>query len=56
MKDGFIKVAAVTPQVRVADVAYHVQQIKEAMEQSAKAGVMITVFPELHLILKNPGN
>lgn len=49
MKDGFIKVAAVTPQVRVADVAYHVQQIKEAMEQSAKAGVMITVFPELCL-------
>ena len=49
MKDGFIKVAAVTPQVRVADAAYHVQQIKEAMEQSAKAGVMITVFPELCL-------
>ena len=49
MKDGFIKVAAVTPQVRVADVAYHVQQIKEAMEQSAKVGVMITVFPELCL-------
>lgn len=49
MKDGFIKVAAVTPQVRVADVAYHVQQIEEAMEQSAKAGAMITVFPELCL-------
>ena len=38
MKDGFIKVACITPKVRVADVTYNVKQIQEAMEASAKAG------------------
>lgn len=47
MKDGFIKVACITPKVRVADVTYNVKQIQEAMEESAKAGAMIVVFPEL---------
>lgn len=47
MKDGFIKVACITPKVRVADVTYNVKQIQEAMEASAKAGAMIVVFPEL---------
>jgi len=35
MKDGFIKVACITPKVRVADVTYNVKQIQEAMEASA---------------------
>lgn len=47
MKDGFIKVAAVTPSIRVADTDYNGAQIvalaKQACEQKAK----IIVFPEL---------
>ena len=47
MKDGFIKVACITPKVRVADVTYNVKQIHEAMEASANAGDMIVVFQEV---------
>ena len=47
MKDGFIKVAAVTPKVRVADVSYNGDVIRKCMDQSSKAGAKIVVFPEL---------
>lgn len=47
MKDGFLKVAAATPQIEVADCIHNVQEIvKEAKEMSAK-GAKILVFPEL---------
>ena len=49
MKHGFIKVAAASPNVRVADTIYNAQQIcsqiKEAYENAAK----IIVFPELSI-------
>lgn len=47
MKQGFVKVAAITPDIRVADVAYNVEQICKGIEQSAKEGAKIMVFPEL---------
>ena len=36
MKDGFIRVAAATPDLRVADVAYNREQIKKQIEEGAK--------------------
>ena len=47
MKHGFIKVAAVTPDIRVADVAYNQEQIIEKMKEAAKLGAKLIVFPEL---------
>ncbi|MCR4955103.1 MAG: NAD(+) synthase [Lachnospiraceae bacterium] len=47
MKQGFVKVAAATPKVVVADVDHNVERIKELMDESVKRGVKITVFPEL---------
>jgi len=49
MRDGFVKVASVTPKIKVADPEYNrirsVQVVKEAAEQGAK----IIVLPELVL-------
>ena len=47
MKHGFIKAAAVTPDVRVADTVFNGEQIRKAMKESAEAGAKIIVFPEL---------
>lgn len=47
MKHGFVKVAAVTPDIRVADVAYNTQKICEAIDEAAQERAKIVVFPEL---------
>jgi NAD+ synthase (glutamine-hydrolysing) len=47
MKDGFIRVSAVTPDVVVADTEANGRDIRNYMEESAKSGSLITVFPEL---------
>lgn len=47
MKDGFIKVAAVSPKLKVADCTYNGEQILNAILQGEKKGVKIMVFPEL---------
>lgn len=47
MKDGFIKVAAATPNVRVADCAYNTEQIISMIRETADNGAQIIVFPEL---------
>ena len=47
MRHGFIKVAAATPDIRVADVDYNKGQIIKQMDEAAKAGAKIIVFPEL---------
>ncbi len=49
MRDGFIKVAAATPEIRVADCAYNTQQIIALMKQAAASGVKMVCFPELCL-------
>ena len=46
MKNGFIKVAAGTPRVRIADPAYNAAQIAELMRQADKAAVQLLVLPE----------
>ena len=49
MKDGFLKAAALSPALRVADCAYNAGQIAEAMQACAGRGVKLAVFPELAL-------
>lgn len=47
MKDGFIKVAAGTPDIRVADCQYNADSIITMIEQAHKNNVHLFVFPEL---------
>lgn len=47
MLDGFVKVAAVTPEIKVADCIHNSEVICEQMEQAVQAGAKIVVFPEL---------
>lgn len=49
MKDGFIKVAAVTPKIRVADPAYNRERIMEKIEEAEEERAAVVVFPELCL-------
>ena len=47
MQDGFIKVAAITPKIRVADTKHNCSEIIRLMKEGAKGGARIMVFPEL---------
>ena len=47
MKHGFVKVAAATPDIRVADVAYNTEKIREDIAEACGNGAKILVFPEL---------
>ena len=47
MKDGFIKVATATPEIKVADCDYNSKQIITLAKTLAKKGVRLAVFPEL---------
>ncbi|MDD2971338.1 MAG: NAD(+) synthase [Lachnospiraceae bacterium] len=49
MKHGFVKVAAVTPKIKVADPVYNAQVICEKMDEAVDKGAQILVFPELCL-------
>ncbi len=47
MRDGFIKVAAATPKIRVADTTYNAKVICEGIKEAAAQGAKVIVFPEL---------
>jgi len=47
MKDGFVKVAAGTPKIRVADCRYNAEQIFTMMREADKQGVRVLCLPEL---------
>ncbi len=49
MRDGFIKVAAATPLIEVADCMYNAGNIAAMMREAHEAGVRLAVFPELCL-------
>ena len=49
MRHGFVKVAAVTPDIRVADVGYNCEEICKKIKEAEKNGAKIIVFPELCL-------
>ena len=47
MKHGFVKVAAVTPKVKVADTSYNGECIRCLMKETVEKGAKVVVFPEL---------
>lgn len=49
MKHGFVKVAAMSPQVKVADVEFNTEKICEKMDEAAKERAKVVVFPELSI-------
>ncbi len=49
MKHGFIKVAAATPKIRVADPTYNAGELIRIASDANAAGVRVLVFPELCL-------
>ena len=49
VKDGFIKVAAASPKLRVADCRYNLEEILGMVHRAAKEEVRLLVLPELCL-------
>ena len=49
MRDGFVKLAAGTPGIRVADCAHNAGQIIDLMGQAERQGVKVLALPELCL-------
>lgn len=47
MKHGYVKVAALSPKIRVADPKYNVQVILQQVKEAAGEGAAVMVFPEL---------
>ena len=47
MRQGFVKAAAVTPKIKVADTKYNAELILDMMKESTRQGAKIVVFPEL---------
>ena len=47
MKYGFVKTAAITPKIRVADCDYNANQIIASAKEASSNGASIAVFPEL---------
>ena len=49
MKHGFIKVAAASPVIKVADADYNAGRIIECIKDAREKGVKLLVFPELSI-------
>ncbi len=49
MRDGFVKVAAGTPSIRVADCRYNAESCFTLMREADRQGVRVLVLPELCL-------
>lgn len=49
MKFGFIKTAAITTEIKVADTGFNADGIITAIEKADKMGVELAVFPELSI-------
>ncbi len=47
MKDGFVKIACATPEIRVADCKYNSKKIIELIKQAYENGAKLIAFPEL---------
>ena len=44
MKDGYLKVAAITPDTRVADTVYNTERICEKIRECSRAGAKVMYF------------
>ena len=49
MKNGFVKAAAASPVIRVADTDWNADRVIETIRDADAAGVRILAFPELTL-------
>ena len=49
MKNGFVKVAAAAPMIRVCDCDYNADRVIETMQKAVSLGVKVLAFPELTL-------
>ena len=49
MKNGFVKVAAATPKVKVGDCGHNAAEICRIIEKAYKKGTQLVVFPELSI-------
>ncbi|MDR1590205.1 MAG: NAD(+) synthase [Oscillospiraceae bacterium] len=49
MYDGFVRVAAATPEIRAADCVYNAERIAELMDAAAAEGASLLCLPELCL-------
>lgn len=49
MRDGFVRVASVTPDVKVCDVTFNKESVKRAIANEWENGSSVIVFPELVL-------
>ncbi len=49
MKNGFIRTACASPELKVADCAFNAEKMAEAIQNAAAKGVQLLVFPELSL-------
>ena len=49
MTDGFFRVAAATPEIRVADCEFNRNSVAQLMRECAARGVGAVAFPELCL-------
>lgn len=47
MKQGFVKVAAATPNIKVADVDHNVKEICRLIDETVANGAKVIAFPEL---------
>ena len=44
-KFGFVRVSAVSPQLKVADVAFNVEETKQQFKNASSQGAQIVLFP-----------
>ncbi|MDR1765660.1 MAG: NAD(+) synthase [Lachnospiraceae bacterium] len=49
MNDGFLRVAAATPKIKVADTVYNAAAVSDMLREAAAQQVKVAVFPELCL-------
>lgn len=47
MRQGYVKVAAATPKIKVADTRYNGELIRDMMSRASEEGAKVVVFPEL---------
>ena len=49
MKDGFVKIAAVSPKIKLGDVGYNLDLTVKLIGEAYKSGARVALFPELSL-------
>ena len=56
MRDGFVRAAAITPNVFVADVQKNTEEIKKAIVKAVEEKAVIAVFPQLSITASTCGD